>query len=127
MPLTAVLSVAIILSVPALLLLAIVLGPRRRRARLRRQTATGSATVVAMKATNTRVGHQPIMNVRMRLRFGESGKFRDIELKIAIHPLETDRIEVGVGFPIRFDPARTADYSIDFGGATGVVLGDLSA
>ena len=118
-------TVVIALALPLLLLGAAVLGSKRKRERLRRQTATGSATVVAMQRTSTRVGHQPIVRVRMRLSFGESAQQREVELKIAVHPLDDDRVQVGTVFPLRFEPGNAADFSLELGGATGVELSDL--
>jgi len=125
MNLTAVVAVTTILAIPALVLLAALLGPRRRRARLRRQTATGSATIVGLKPTHTRVGHQPVTKFRLELHFGEGGQAEEMDLKIAVHPLDGHHLEVGTVLPIHFDPARTADFRIDFGGVTGIELSDL--
>ena len=122
-----VITVAVALALPVVVLGAAVLGARRKRQRLLRQTATGSATVVGMKATSTRVGHQPIVKVRMRLSFGERAQEREVELRIAVHPLDEDRVQLGTVFPLRFEPGNTADFSIQLGGATGVELSDLHA
>jgi hypothetical protein len=124
MNLTAAIAVVVALSLPALVLLAALLGARRKRARLGRLTATGSATVVAMTATHVSVGHQPVVKFRMRLHLGVSQKDEEIELKIAVHPLDDARIQVGTVFPLRFDPVHPAHFSIDFGGKTGVELSD---
>jgi len=121
---TAVIAVALALALPGLLLLAALLGSRRKRARLGRLTATGSATVLAMTATHVSVGHQPVVKFRMRLQFGESGKHEEVELSIAIHPLSDERVQVGTSLPLRYEPGQTANYSIDLGGVTGVTLSD---
>jgi hypothetical protein len=125
MNLTAVIVVAVALALPGGLLLAALLGSRRKRARLGRLTATGSATVVAMTATTVAVGHQPVVKFRMRLQFGEGGKDEEIELSIAIHPLSDERVQIGTVLPLRFEPGQTANYSIDLGGVTGVTLSDF--
>jgi hypothetical protein len=61
----------------------------------------------------------------MRLSFGESGEEREVELKIAVHPLDDERVQLGTVFPLRFDPVNAADFSIQLGRATGVELSDL--
>jgi hypothetical protein len=118
-------AVAVTLALPALLPLGVLLGIRRKRARLRRLTATGTATVVATKTTSRAVAHQPVVKCRMLLAFGDHGKTRELELKIAVHPLDDERVQVGTVFPLRFEPAELANFSIDFGGKTGVELSDL--
>jgi len=118
-------GVAVTLALPALLCVGVLLGSRRKRARQRRLTATGTATVVATKATNTAVAHQPVVKCQIVLSFGDSGSTRELELKIAVHPLDAERVRVGSVFPLRFDPAENANFSIDFGGKTGVELSDF--
>ena len=125
MNLTVIVATVGALALPALVVLAALLGPRRKRARLGRLTAIGSATILAMTATHLRVGHQPVVKFRLRLQFGEGGRTEDVDLKIAIHPLDDERVQVGSVFPLRFEPERTANFSIDLGGATGVELSAL--
>jgi hypothetical protein len=125
MTLTSALAVAVTLSLPALLVLGVLLGALRKRGRLRRLTATGTATVVAMKPTRTTVAHQPVVKCRLELCFGEDGQREELELKIAIHPLDDERLQVGTVLPLRFEPGQLANFSIDFGGKTGVELSDL--
>lgn len=125
MNLTAATGVAVTLALPALLAVGVLLGSMRKRARLRRLTATGTATVVATKATNTAVAHQPVVKCRVKLCFGDQGRSEELELRIAVHPLDDERVQVGSVFPLRFDPAQNANFSIDFGGKTGVELSDF--
>jgi len=125
MSLAVVVTIAVALALPTLVVVAAVLGPRRKRARLARLTATGTATVLAMTATHLRVGHQPVVKFRMRLQFGDGGKAEDMDLKIAIHPLDDERVNVGTVFPLRFEPSQTANFSIDLGGVTGLELSDF--
>lgn len=122
---TVIVATVAALALPALLVLAALLGPRRRRARLARLTATGSATVLAMTATHLRVGNQPVVKFRLRLRFGDGGRTEDVDLKIAIHPLDDERVQLGSVFPLRFEPGQPANFSIDLGGDTGIELSAL--
>jgi len=102
-------------------------GERRRRERLLRETANGTATIIGLKATHSSSGEQPIVKFRLCVSFGSTGEQREIELDLAVHVIDAHRLTFGAVFPARFDPKQMADFSIDFGGVTGVSFSDFEA
>lgn len=95
----------------------------RQRARLlARQTAACSGKVLGLRETSQSLGERPVMIIRIGFAPSEGAPILERELETAVSPFDAHRVQPGVEFPVRFEPADPENFSIDFGGVTGVVL-----
>jgi len=109
-------------AVIGLLLLAVRSHAAWQRRLLTRQTAAGSATVFGLKETHSSVGEQPLMKIRLGIRFNEGGPYTELDLETTVSPFDAHRIQPGAELQVRFEPTEPDNFSVDFGGVTGVVL-----
>lgn len=95
----------------------------RQRARLlARQTAACSGKVLGLRETSQSLGERPVMIIRIGFAPSEGAPILERELETTVSPFDAHRVQPGVEFPVRFEPADPENFSIDFGGVTGVVL-----
>jgi hypothetical protein len=95
----------------------------RLRARLlARQTAHSSGKVLGLRETKQSLGERPVMIIRIGFAPSAGAQLLERELETTVSPFDAHRVQPGVEFPVRFEPADPENFSMDFGGVTGVVL-----
>lgn len=89
---------------------------------LARQTAHASGKVLGLRGTSQSVGEQPLIIIRVAFAPREGAQLLERDLETTVSPFDAHRVQPGAEFPVRFEPVDPENFSIDFGGLTGVVL-----